>query len=859
MKTNLSSPQNAIRHGILLLVLTATVIGLPATGRAAGYDWRGGGSSNDWTNGANWQQGTPDNDGTASVRFTDSNAPFPNLNVNYSISGVRFFFNNHPTSYVIGSSNGSVLTLGSFGLQVDGPLAPQAFGCAVKLGVNQNWILNGSGGTDKRSPDTSNDLTFGAGLNLNGQTLGIYAYSNSTLHGIISGSGNLSFELGYRLTLDGASTYTGYTSIDSLLILTNNSLLSTTSELRFVSILSELNLSSSGEFGKTVYISPGSIGTLAVPSGETLTLSGLLNLGNAATFAVGSYNAGTIAANFTLQGSSQPSSFQINVDGGTLRDINGTLRLYTVLSTAGVKVSSGATYDVNGFGLKTNNLQGGGTLTSPTTATVTASAGSFSGAIGGAIALTKSDAGTLVLSGNNTYSGGTTISGGTLQIGNGGAGGSLGTGNVANNASLVFNRSDDFTLGGVISGSGSVTQSGAGATTLTATNTYSGGTTVTAGTLVASNNGKALSNGTVDIGAGGIVQLSNTNTGADVFQAANTFTGTGSLFKRGAGTVQLGGNGGNVNVSLGVGSLIEVREGTLRGSSAGQGIYTDNQSTLRISSGATFNGVEADVRVAALAGDGTLKGGYYGVGSTTVGVADGSGRFAGVIQDSGEGEPGQRAGRLTLIKVGAGTQTLSGANTYTGPTSVNGGTLLINGAHSGAGAITVQNSGSVLGGGGSVAGPITVTSGGAINPGNNQGVGGSSANVGSLSVGALTLTSGGGAIFDVNSATFYDKWLASANVNLGGASLTLNLNPNATFNGQTLDLIHTTGTLSGTFAGISNGGVYTFGGQSFRAVYTPTDFDLVAVPEPATWVGGALLLGATGFGFYRRGRVSTSA
>ena len=46
-------------------------------------------------------------------------------------------------------------------------------------------------------------------------------------------------------------------------------------------------------------------------------------------------------------------------------------------------------------------------------------------AIAGTTGLTKSDAGTLILTGANSYSGGTTIRGGTLQIGAGGTSGSI--------------------------------------------------------------------------------------------------------------------------------------------------------------------------------------------------------------------------------------------------------------------------------------------------------------------------------------------------------------------------------------------------------------------------------------------------
>src|SRR5262249_29936399 len=75
--------------------------------------------------------------------------------------------------------------------------------------------------------------------------------------------------------------------------------------------------------------------------------------------------------------------------------------------------------------------------------------------------LTKSDAGTLVLVGNNTYTGGTTIEAGTLQLGNGGTTGSI-IGNVTDNGVLAFNRSDSATFGGVISGTGSLVKDGVG-------------------------------------------------------------------------------------------------------------------------------------------------------------------------------------------------------------------------------------------------------------------------------------------------------------------------------------------------------------------------------------------------------------
>jgi autotransporter-associated beta strand protein len=120
--------------------------------------------------------------------------------------------------------------------------------------------------------------------------------------------------------------------------------------------------------------------------------------------------------------------------------------------------------------------------------------GILSGVLSGtASSLIKNGAGTLALTGTNTFGSallpGTTfvtISAGTLQIGTGGTAGSLtstGTGDIQNNATLAFNRSNALTVANNITGSGEVRQIGGGTTTLSGSNTYTGPTTVTAGTL----------------------------------------------------------------------------------------------------------------------------------------------------------------------------------------------------------------------------------------------------------------------------------------------------------------------------------------------------------------------------------------
>jgi outer membrane autotransporter protein len=81
--------------------------------------------------------------------------------------------------------------------------------------------------------------------------------------------------------------------------------------------------------------------------------------------------------------------------------------------------------------------------------------------------LDKTDLGTLVLTGENSYTGGTTIANGILQIGTGGKTGAI-AGDVAiGGATLAFDRSNDFSFGGDISGTGTLRQIGSGKTELT--------------------------------------------------------------------------------------------------------------------------------------------------------------------------------------------------------------------------------------------------------------------------------------------------------------------------------------------------------------------------------------------------------
>jgi autotransporter-associated beta strand protein len=228
----------------------------------------------------------------------------------------------------------------------------------------------------------------------------------------------------------------------------------------------------------------------------------------------------------------------------------------------------------------------------------------------------------------------------------------------------------------------------------------------------------------------------------------------------------------------------------------------------------------------------------------------GNGAVTGVISGNGSGG----VPTVALTKSGTGVWALSGSNSCSGTTTVNAGTLLINGNQSSAtGAVTVNNSGTTLGGTGTIGGTVTVNAGANIAPGNGSNT------TAILSTGAVTLAPTSNFLVDINGTTpgsGYDRLnVTTGGVTIGGSNLIVTVGTTLMI-GQTflvLDKV-SAGAVSGTFA---QGSTVTSGPYAFSINYAGSDgndivLTVTAVPEPSTWIGGALALAALGYAQRRR-------
>ncbi len=284
--------------------------------------------------------------------------------------------------------------------------------------------------------------------------------------------------------------------------------------------------------------------------------------------------------------------------------------------------------------------------------------------------------------------------------------GEIRRGNATGTRHLYLRGEGDGIVLGSINGSGfnlQLIKQGAGTWTLAGNNTYTHSTVIEGGTLRIGDGGTSGTLGShtdTFVAGGAVLEINRTD------QFGYQYGGTLS----GSGTVVIPADGRRFDFDVAQpdsGDLSFVVDGRLAARAIGQ-----------------------EIHLGELSGSGSLSTG----GSTpvhpivVVGGKNTDSTFSGTVEST-----------VILRKVGDGTLTLTGANSYTGGTTIEAGTLLVNNtAGSGTGSGNVAVTGGTLGGIGTIGGDTTIGAFGTLSPGE--------------SIGMLTFAPGAGLTLDAGAA-----------------------------------------------------------------------------------------------------------
>lgn len=535
---------------------------------------------------------------------------------------------------------------------------------------------------------------------------------------------------------------------------------------------------SSGTFAAVAKVSGIVLeGDSSIGGSGDITVSGIVSESGGSHAVI---KVGTNVLTLSNTGNSYTGATKIN-GGGISISSDSNLGTAPGTATAGQLVIDGGTLTTTaGFTLSANrgiNLGTAGGQISTTTGTLT-----YGGIMAGTGSLQKSGAGTLLLSGINTYSGATTVSAGTLSIA---ADSALGTapasatagqltlngGTLATTADLTLNSNRGIALGasggtvdvatgttvtygGSVAGAGALTKTGTGAITFTGASSYTGATAINAGTVSISNNtalGTSAAGTTVASGATLALSGDITVTGE-----ALSLTGDGTATNVGALRNVSGDN-------TWAGNLVIAAANTRINADGGSLLISGNIST--VGSGNFNIGGNADIEVSgAISGTQSLFKSSVGGGTLTLSNAGNTYTgittiAAGTVKISSEGNLGTTPGAVVSnslrLRGGVLQTTASLALSATrgvllsnggGGLSVDAGTTLtVNGVVAGASTDNLEKSGAgalVFTAANTYSGGTTI-SGGAVYVNNSSGSG---VGTGSVIVGTGAVLGGSGSV-----------------------------------------------------------------------------------------------------------------
>ena len=401
-------------------------------------------------------------------------------------------------------------------------------------------------------------------------------------------------------------------------------------------------------------------------------------------------------------------------------------------------------------------------------------------------------------------------------------------------AGSTWNNLDNVVVGLNSTGNTLEVRSGG---TLTSLRGFAGANAFSSGGITVSDPGSTWNaSGSFFIGNSGSGSLQVLNGGVATTAGNShlgfTASGTGDVNVSGAGsTLNVG-----VNLNIGGDDLAARGGGSVRiadGGAVKVGGATNLYSTGRLDlvNAATLTGVlNSFGGIIRTVGNTTLTNAVHlnaGGVSVETNNLDGNAVFSGNINGAGG------LTKSTVIGLtGKGTLTLSGTNTYSGPTTVNLGTLRVNGTNTSATTVTTGT----LGGSGAISGAVTIGN----NVGDNDAIIAPGASVGTLGTGNLTLHADAVFAFELDSRNDAADQIAVTG--------TVSLNPGAFFTftdlascelrpGTSFTLIDNDGidAIGGKFTNLAEGALFTIGPNTYRASYiggTGNDLALTVPTSP---------------------------
>jgi len=469
------------------------------------------------------------------------------------------------------------------------------YGGTLTGSFNSQSVTSTRGGFTIASAQVDTTVTGQVNLVVlgSGQTMQFWDGANTSANGTVDGGAGTWSSFGGNWTNSGGDANGGWGGSVGIFAGPSGGAVNVVGTVSFDTVQFSANGYALSGGALSIVPASGTAGTLNVDNGITASIgSSIVDGSGTAIVKVGggtliisgnnSYSGGTTIAGGVLQVSADANlgaaSGGLTLDGGTLRTtaslssarnvvINaagGIFQADADLSWSGIISGSGAlTKTGSGMLVLTgsNTYAGGTTITDGvlqigdggTSGWITGAVVNnrtlafnrsdnitFAGAISGTGDLQKRGAGSLTLTGANSYSGDTSISQGTLI----GSASSFGTGQIMNNGALIIDQPTDASFANTINGTGSLTKRGAGNLNLIGTSGLVGSTTVEAGKL--SVNG-SLAASTATVLSGAVIGGSGT-VGGIVAMAGATVAPGNSI-----GTLTVSGN-----VSFAAGSTYQV-------------------------------------------------------------------------------------------------------------------------------------------------------------------------------------------------------------------------------------------------------------------------------------------------------------